>query len=89
MNIETLGDAQRAGWKAAAQCLGRDARIKKGSRPCPQKIEFDMPTLIWTRGKDFPLAMLAERLKCPSCNCRRMLVYFSKPGTSGFATMAS
>lgn len=89
MNIETLGEAHRAGWKAAAQCLGRDSRIKKGSRPCPQKLEFDMPTLIWTRGKDFPLAMLAERLKCPSCNCRRMLVYFSKPGTNGFATMAS
>ena len=87
MDVETLGDARRANWSLSAQCLGRDAGTKKGTRPCPMKIELDLPTLVWTRGRDFPLALLSERLRCPSCGCRKMLVYLKKPGTTGFAMM--
>jgi hypothetical protein len=87
MDVETLWDARRANWSLSAQCLGRDASTKKGTRPCPMKIDLDLSTLVWTRGRDFPLTLLSERLRCPACGCRRMMVYFNKPGTTGFAMM--
>lgn len=87
MTVETLGDAWRAGWTVSARCKGRNARTKNGTKPCPHKIDLDMPTLMWTRGKEFPLALLPERLKCPSCGCRRVFIVFNMPGKGSQAMM--
>ncbi|MET4636590.1 hypothetical protein ABIE08_004553 [Kaistia defluvii] len=84
--VETLRDAYRAGWTAKARCLGRDASTKKGTRPCLQTVELDLGTLVWTRGRDFPLARLPERLMCPACGCRRVMVTFDMPG-KGFRAL--
>jgi hypothetical protein len=32
------------------------------------------------RGAAFPISMLAERLKCPSCGSRRVALMFNVPG---------
>lgn len=59
--VETLRDAYRAGWTAKARCLGRDASTKKGTRPCLQTMDLDLGTLVWTRGRDFPLHSVYTR----------------------------
>jgi hypothetical protein len=45
----------------------------------PTRRELDMQTLVCTRGRDFPVAHLAERLRCPRCGCRRVAVMFDPP----------
>lgn len=79
MSIETISQARSAGWRAKGRCLGRDASTKKGTRPCLQTIDLDMDTLVWTRGRDFPISMLSQRLKCPACGCRQISVMFDVP----------
>jgi hypothetical protein len=88
VTVETLVDAWRAGWTASARCKGRNARTKNGTKPCPQQLDLDMRTLMWTRGADFPIAMLSERLMCPSCRSRKVFVIFDIPG-NGSRALAS
>lgn len=38
-----------------------------------------MQTLVWTGGRDFPLARLESRLKCPRCGWRLVRLAFSVP----------
>ncbi|WP_234823080.1 hypothetical protein [Ensifer adhaerens] len=38
-----------------------------------------MLTLVTTRGRDFPLALLASRLRCPRCGSRLVSVAFIPP----------
>ncbi|RVJ38498.1 hypothetical protein CN180_22190 [Sinorhizobium medicae] len=38
-----------------------------------------MLTLVATRGRDFPMAMLASRLRCPRCGSRMVSVVFMPP----------
>jgi hypothetical protein len=44
--------------------------------------ELDLQTLVCTRGRDFPLAQIAEMLRCPRCGCRRVAVMFGPPTNS-------
>lgn len=64
MSIETLGQAWQAGGRVRASCLGRDASTKKGPCTWLKRIDLDMETLLWTRGRDFPISRLPQRLKC-------------------------
>ena len=41
----------------------------KHGRACDFRTELDLQTLVCTRGRGFPLALLASRLKCPRCGC--------------------
>jgi hypothetical protein len=54
---------------------GLDARLRvlgvKHKRECGLRAELDMQILVCTRGRAFPLARLAERLRCPRCGSRR------------------
>ncbi len=36
-----------------------------------------------TRGRDFPLSLLAERLRCPRCGSRRVAVIYDPPAGIG------
>jgi hypothetical protein len=38
-----------------------------------------METLVCTRGRDFPIARLAERLRYPRCKSRRVRVVWKYP----------
>jgi hypothetical protein len=51
----------------------------KRVRVCIYSAELDLPTLVWTRGREFPLSMLGSRLKCPRCGSRRVRVAFAVP----------
>jgi DNA-directed RNA polymerase subunit RPC12/RpoP len=35
-----------------------------------------MESLVWTRGRNFPLEMLKDRLRCPRCGSRYVRVLF-------------
>ena len=37
----------------------------KRVRECVYGGELDIATLVWTRGRDFPIGMLESRLRCP------------------------
>jgi hypothetical protein len=51
----------------------------KTIRECNNRFELDLDTLIWTRGAAFPLSMLSERLKCPRCGSRRVVLLIGVP----------
>ena len=38
-----------------------------------------METLVWTRGRAFPLSRLESRLRCPRCGSRHVVVLYQPP----------
>jgi DNA-directed RNA polymerase subunit RPC12/RpoP len=80
--VETLGQALDAGWAITCRCAWGKREGLKSVPACTWTHHLDMTTLVATRGRDFPLARLAERLRCPRCGSRRIAVMFepaSKP----------
>lgn len=77
--VETIGQAMDASWKLHARCAYGKHDGMKSIRVCPWTYELDMATLVATRGRDFPLARVAERLRCPTCGSRRVAVIFIPP----------
>ncbi len=55
--IETIGEAHSLGWRVVARCVysRADGPNSKSSRECIYRKELDMETLVWTRGRAFPL----------------------------------
>lgn len=76
MAIETLGQAYSARWKVSVFCGGCDMRER-----------VDLRTMLWTRGRDFPLEMLPGRLRCPRCGALSPRVTWSVPGDGRPASM--
>jgi hypothetical protein len=82
MEIETLGDALTHSVTVQVWCAwGRRDGLKQ-IRDCGYHHRLDMETLVCTRGRAFPMARLAERLKCPRCGSTRVRVLFSFPGNT-------
>jgi hypothetical protein len=79
MAIETLGEAYSAGWRLTVRCAWGKRDAMKSIRDCVEGAELDLETLVWTRGRDFPLARLESRLKCPRCGSRRVWLAFTVP----------
>jgi DNA-directed RNA polymerase subunit RPC12/RpoP len=79
MSVETIGEARKFGWRVTARCACGNREGMKSVRECVFTYDLDMNTLVWTRGKNFPLALLASRLKCPRCGSRRVSVLFKVP----------
>jgi hypothetical protein len=82
--VETLGDAYALGWWVRARCAyGRaDTTHRKSSRECGFRKELDLETLVWTRGRAFPLSRLETRLRCPRCGSRDIVCLFESPPNS-------
>lgn len=59
-----------------ARCTDGKVDSRNSARECIARIELDMDTLVWTPGRDFPLARLADRLRCAKCGSRNVAVYF-------------
>jgi hypothetical protein len=79
--IETLGDAYAAKWGVRMKCGRGDQRgIVKIDR-CGYEGSLCMETLVCTRGRAFPLARLASRLRCPNCGEQGVKVLFDVPGS--------
>jgi hypothetical protein len=76
MAVETLGEAMDFSWCVAVRCAWGPRDGMKHIRECVYRAELDMQTLVWTRGRDFPLARLESRLKCPRCVSRRVRLAF-------------
>lgn len=78
--VETLGQAKDEGWRIKAQCSWGPKDSMKRARECIFSEDLDLKTLVWTRGKKFPLSALDGRLKCPACGSRRVRLAFVVPG---------
>jgi hypothetical protein len=82
MAIQTLGEAWKLGWRVRARCYWTGPS-KSGRRKhpyCDTTVELDMVTLVWTRGENFPINMLAGRLRCPKCQrIDTVRVFFDVP----------
>lgn len=81
MAVETLGEAYSLGWRIIARCTHsrEDGAHAKSSRECINRKELDMETLVWTRGRAFPLSRLESRLRCPRCGSRNVVVLYEPP----------
>ena len=84
MSVETIGDAFALGWRVTVRCsYGRsDGPRSQSSRECNYRKELDMETLVWTRGRAFPLSRLESRLRCPRCGSRNVVVLYRPPSSS-------
>jgi DNA-directed RNA polymerase subunit RPC12/RpoP len=82
MAVETLGEALDFGWRVTARCAWGKRDAMKSIRECVYSAELDLQTLVWTRGRDFPLDMLASRLRCPRCGSRRVRIALTVPPTA-------
>jgi hypothetical protein len=79
MEVETLVDAFTHSWRIKARCAGGVVDDRTHTRRCVYSEELDLHTLVWTRGRNFPLARLENRLMCPRCGCRRVVIVFRPP----------
>jgi hypothetical protein len=79
MTIETLGEAYSYGWRLTARCAWDKREGMKSRRECAYREELDMGTLVWTRGRAFPLSSLESRLRCPMCGSRRVTILYNIP----------
>ena len=64
MSMETLGEAFQLGWCVTARCAQGKRMGMQQIRECIKRSELDMETLVWTRGPNFPLSRLSERMLC-------------------------
>lgn len=79
MAIETLGEAFSLGWRLTARCAWGKRDGMKSRRECKRRYALDLETLVWTRGRAFPLSSLETRLRCPECGSRRVVVLYEVP----------
>ena len=79
MPVESLGEAHSYGWRIVARCAHGKRDGMKSIRECSYRQELNLETLVWTRGRAFPLAWLPERLRCPRCGSRRVALTYIVP----------
>jgi hypothetical protein len=88
MSVESLGEAWNLSWQIHVRCLHDGREGMKHKRACGYRKYLDLETLVCTRGRDFPIARIAERLRCPRCGCREMSVMFSPPSSPQLNALA-
>ena len=71
MPVETLGQASSQGRRVTVRCAdGRtESPRSQSSRECSYRRELDIETLVWTRGRAFPLSRLESRLRPSAMSC--------------------
>ena len=71
-----IGEAHSLGWRVVARCAysRTDGPSSKSSLECIYRKELDMETLVWTRGRTFLVSRLENRLRCPQCGLRQIVV---------------
>ena len=80
MPVETLGDAYDLGWHVTARCAaGKQTEGMHRHRECVFSARLDLATLVWTRGRAFPLSRLESRLRCPRCGARQVTLLYDLP----------
>ena len=79
MPVETIGQAFSYDWRVTGRCAAGKQDGMSRHKECVYRAEFDMETLVWTRGKSFPLSRLESRLRCLMCGSRDIVLLFSLP----------
>jgi hypothetical protein len=82
MAVETIGEAYSLGWRVTARCGFGKEDNRTSVRECVFRQDLDMATLVWTRGRDFPLSRLESRLRCPRCGSRNVVVLYQPPANT-------
>jgi hypothetical protein len=80
-----LKDALSAGWRVHARCLGGQIKYTRSTAKCRYQAKPSLETLVWTRGRNMPLAGLANRMMCPRCGNRCVNLIFEPPPVTGRA----
>ncbi len=89
MGVETLKEAWLMGWRVRVKCDTIDhwkEAYRDPALSCHSSHELDMKSLVWTRGA-IPIKSLRERLRCPACGSRHILIFFEIPNEP--ATLAA
>jgi hypothetical protein len=83
MAVETNGEPFSLGGRVTVRRSHsrEDGAHSKSSRECTYRKELDMETLVFTRGRAFPLSRLDSR---PRCGGRNLVVLYEPP-TSAIA----
>lgn len=79
MSIETLGEAYRLSWRVRVRCIRGVIDAPTSLKTCEYRAELDMQTLVWAKGRGFPLGRLGARLMCPRCGSRDVNVILEPP----------
>jgi hypothetical protein len=79
MAVETLGEALSYGWRLTACCAAGKQDGMHRHKECIYRAELEMETLVWTRGRSFPLSRPESRLRCPHCGSRDVQLIFTVP----------
>jgi hypothetical protein len=85
MSTETLGEAYRFSWRVRVRCVRGHIESPVRIRPCEYQAVLDMQTLVWAKGRNFPIGRLGSRLMCPQCG---RVNPFPHPYTRARALMA-
>ena len=73
--VETLGEAWDRGWKLRISKPRGQGAAMKDALALARLSE----TIVWTHGREYPIARLAQRLKCPRCSSRVVSIQFIVP----------
>lgn len=68
-------------WAVHVRCHWEGREGLKHKREYGFRAELDLQTLVCSRYRGFPLARLADRLRCPRCVCRKVAIIFEPPAT--------
>lgn len=79
MSIETLGEAYLLSWRVRVRCVRGHIESPTSMKKCDYMSELDMQTLVWAKGRGFPIGRLGSRLMCPRCGNRNVNVIFEPP----------
>jgi hypothetical protein len=79
MSIETLGEADGLSWRVRVRCVRGYIESPVRVQPCDYQAVLDMQTLVWAKGRNFPLGRLGSRLMCAKCGSKDVNVIFEPP----------
>jgi hypothetical protein len=79
--ITTLGEAFDAKWGIRMQCQRGTHRGIVKIDACRYEASLCLLTLVATRGRVYPLARIASRIRCPNCGDLGVALAFDVPGT--------
>ena len=78
--VKTLGDALSAKWTIRMQCRRGTHRGIVKIDECRFESALCLMTLVATRGRAFPIARIADRIRCPNCGDLGVMLAFDIPG---------
>jgi hypothetical protein len=78
-SVQTHGEAFFYDWRITARCAAVKQDGMHRYPECRYRVDLDTQTLLWTRGRAFPLSRLESRLRCSMCGSRDVVLVFTNP----------